>query len=92
VGLNSAGAGVPSFQSKAGQPQLPHRQQPWYAAYMAALFESDRKYMGERIRQAEHLILARERELRAEQAGSEERRALNNALQALRALATCLGV
>ncbi len=92
MGLNTAGARVPSFQSKAGQPETPYRQQPWYAAYMAALFEAERAQMAHRIREAEQLILARERELMTKQLGIGEQAALNNALHALRALASCLNL
>ena len=91
MGLNRAGAGVPAFQSEARQTELSHRQQPWYAAYMAALFEPSRDQMSARVRQAEQLIFARERELLGQQPGDEER-ALNNALHALRALASCLNL
>lgn len=73
-------------------PQILHQTQPWYGAYMAALFESDRARLGERIRFAEQLILCRERELCTSLADTGERRALNNALHALRALGVCLKV
>ncbi|HET9307385.1 MAG TPA: hypothetical protein VFO46_15280 [Candidatus Sulfotelmatobacter sp.] len=66
------------------------RSQPWYDAYMAALFESDRAQIEDRIRTAKQLILARERELLAARAELPEQRALNNALHALHALHACL--
>lgn len=66
--------------------------QPWYDAYMAALFESDRPKIAERIKYAEQLILNRSRELRTGQPEITERRALDNALHALHALAKCLNV
>jgi hypothetical protein len=75
-------------------PAVPatYRAQPWYRAYMDALFETDRKHVGERIKRAERLIVYRERELLGEKPGSEEQRALSNALHALRALRSCFGV
>jgi len=73
-------------------PAQLHRSQPWYLAYMDALFESDRTLVGQRIKQAERMIVLRERELIASQLGSPEQRALANALHALRALRSCLGV
>jgi hypothetical protein len=75
-------------------PAVPaaYRTQPWYTAYMDALFETDRKRVGERIKRAERLIVYRERELLGEKPGSQEQRALSNALHALRALRSCFGV
>lgn len=67
-----------------------YRAQPWYSAYMAALFEADRSKVEERIRQAEQLIVYRERDLFKALSNTDERRALNNALHALRALWGCL--
>jgi hypothetical protein len=90
MGLNNAGARVPTFQRNAGQPEIPYRQQPWYAAYMAALFEADHAQMSERIRRAEQLILARERELLMRQSEIAEEQALRSAMHALQALASCL--
>ena len=67
-----------------------YRLQPWYEAYLAALFESDRGQIDERIRAAKQLILSRERQLLNTRAEPAEQRALNNALHALRALRMCL--
>jgi len=67
-----------------------HRAQPWYGAYMAALFESDRAQIEDRIRVAEQLIHRRESELFPSFNALGERRALNNALHALQALDGCL--
>ena len=76
---------------KSGQkPSLQYKSQPWYIAYMGALFESDHAEIGERIRYAEHLIVRRERELFNRLAEPAEQHALNNALHALRALSLCL--
>ncbi|HLZ39632.1 MAG TPA: hypothetical protein VKQ11_01640 [Candidatus Sulfotelmatobacter sp.] len=66
-----------------------YRSQPWYEAYMAALFEADPRQLEARIRSAEQLILFRERELVAAHADLSEQRALNNALHALHALHVC---
>jgi hypothetical protein len=71
-------------------PGPAHRSQSWYNAYMAALFESDRTGMAERIRSAEQLIVNRERELFTGSGNRAERDALAHALQALQALRSCL--
>lgn len=67
-----------------------YRSEPWYDAYMAALFESDGSQIKARIRRAEQLIRCREQELLQQRGDSEEKRALNNARHALRALYLCL--
>ena len=66
--------------------------QPWHVAYMAALFETNRNQMVNRITHAKHLILRRERELFAGPGDRAEKNALNRALHALHALRTCLGL
>jgi hypothetical protein len=58
----------------------------WHCAYMAAVSETDRSQLPERIRYAAKMILKRERELLSGNADPNERRALNNALNALRTL------
>lgn len=63
MGLNSDRVQLPSLPIPPESPDAPYRRQPWYAAYMAALFEADRKQIPLRIRYAEQLVLAREREL-----------------------------
>jgi len=83
--------GAPS-QAKAESVEIPHRRQPWYAAYMAALFEADRKRVRDRINYAEQLMVARERELLSQSSDFSEQRALNNALHALHALWSCLNL
>lgn len=70
-------------------PRVAHRDQPWYGAYMAALFESEPNKIQERIRRAEQLAVARERQLFLSPATSVERQALNAAIHALRALRGC---
>lgn len=67
-----------------------YRSQPWYEASMAALFESDRAQIEQKIRKATQLILFRERELLGERDDLSEHRALNNALHALQALQMCM--
>jgi len=78
------------IEPKRETAQNLHRAQPWYGAYMAALFESDRAQIEERIRVAEQMIHRRERELFPSFNALGERRALNNALHALQALDGCL--
>jgi len=93
MGLNGTGLQAQgSLPGGAGPSALPHGSRPWYSGYMLALFEPDRSRMGERIRTAEQLILARERELFSAPAGLAEQQALNNALHALHALRACLGL
>lgn len=77
-------------KSSTEAPQSLYRAQAWYSAYMAALCEADRRKVEERIRQAEQLIVYRERELFKACSNPDERRALNNALHALRAFWGCL--
>lgn len=74
----------------SGVMEAVYKNQPWYEAYMAALFESDRGQIGESIRRAEVLIVNRARELFACAFDPKEQRALDNALHALRALQGCL--
>lgn len=73
-------------------PNSDFSTQPWHAAYMAALFETDRKQMANRITEARHLILRREQELLSAPPNAAEKNALNRAMYALRALRTCLGL
>jgi hypothetical protein len=55
---------------------------------MAAITETDRSRLPARIRYAAQLILQREHELLHKNSDLDERRALNNALNALRTLQT----
>ncbi len=91
MAINSSGA-FSHFPTNEGPVDLPHRLQPWYDAYMSALFEPDRRQIGHRIRHAEQLILKREQELCRQRNQLAEQRALNHALHALKALRSCLGV
>jgi hypothetical protein len=90
MSLNHASAQFTTVQSKPPSADISHRRQPWYAAYMAALFESDPKQILDRISYAEKLMLARERELLSQSGDLTEQQALVNALHALRELCSCL--
>ena len=90
MGLNSSTFEPPDHSDAPYASGSLHRLQPWYQAYMSALFESDRAKIVERIRNAETLIVNRSRELRIGPPDPSEQRALDNALHALRALASCL--
>ena len=92
MSINHAGAHVTALQRKPESNDIPHRRQPWYSAYMAALFEAERIELRERIRYAEQLMLARERELSSQSSNSTEQRALHNGLHALRTLWSCLNL
>ncbi|HXY07673.1 MAG TPA: hypothetical protein VEI52_07455 [Terriglobales bacterium] len=65
----------------------------WRELYQAALFETDRRRLGERITVAERALVMRGRELFfAENMDPAEQRAVEQALNALHALETCLGL
>ncbi|MGC2447800.1 MAG: hypothetical protein WA477_09150 [Candidatus Sulfotelmatobacter sp.] len=65
----------------------------WHALYQAALFETDRDRIPERIAEAERAILARIKELFFVTADHiEEDLILDDALYALRALRSCIRV
>ena len=65
----------------------------WRELYKAALFETDRNRLPERIADAEKAIVARARELfNTSTDNIEEDQALDDALYALRALQSCLGL
>ena len=69
-----------------------YKSMAWYEAYQAALFETNRKLIPAQIMRAVQLILVREHELFSSETSWPEKRALNSALQALRALRNCLGL
>lgn len=69
--------------------EAPYRSEPWYRAYMSALFESNPALIEMRIALAERLIAARELELFNSRMLSPELRPLSHASLALRALAVC---
>ena len=63
----------------------------WHALYHAALFETDRNQVQQRIADAEKAILSRMRELFATETDHiEEDVVLDDALYALRALRNCV--
>jgi len=63
----------------------------WHVLYQAALFETDRNKIPERIAEAEKAILGRIKELFAVTADHiEEDQILDDALYALRALRNCV--
>lgn len=63
----------------------------WHVLYQAALFETDRSKISDRIDQAERAILAREKELFVLKSDHiEEDQILDDALYALRALRNCV--
>ena len=66
-----------------------YHSEPWYRAYMSALFESNPALIEVRVALAQRLIVLRELELFNSRMLSPELRALNRALLALRALALC---
>jgi hypothetical protein len=65
----------------------------WCDLYETALFETDRSILPERIADAEKAIVARATELFSMATGYiEEVQAIEDALYALRAIQTCLGL
>ena len=72
------------------------RQDSWRDLYTAALFESDKKRLAERIAEAQLAILARRQEIfMLGDDGSDdpkERQVLDTALLSLQALANCLAI
>jgi hypothetical protein len=77
------------FIARSRSGESVHRRQPWYEAYMTALFEPDVTRISEQICRAEKLMMAREREIFGQPAIGEERTALDRAFYALRALQFC---
>ena len=62
----------------------------WRELYLAALFETNKLNLPSRIAEAENVLLARARELlMVSEHGSEEGKALDKGLYALRALRDC---
>lgn len=63
----------------------------WHALYQAALFETDRNKIPQRISEAEQAILNRVKELFVSPSDNiEEDQVLDDALYALRALRNCV--
>ena len=78
-----------SIATSLTPPSAPSRS--WHVLYHAALFESDRNRVPQRIAEAEKAILSRMRELfAAESDHIEEDVVLDDALYALRALRNCV--
>ena len=74
-------------------PTVPSPSANWRKLYQAALLETDRRRLSQRIAVAERALVARGRELFFEQAvDPAERRAVEHALNALHALENCLGL
>jgi hypothetical protein len=65
-------------------------QPAWHVLYQAALFETDKNKIPQRITEAERAILARVRELFGTTEHIEEDQVLGDALYALRALRNCI--
>ena len=63
----------------------------WRDLYLAALFEINKAHIPLRIEEAEKAIMARSRELMSASNDTRERKSLDSALLALRALRTCVG-
>ena len=73
-------------------PSLPPVRN-WRELYKAALFETDRNKLPDRIAEARQAIMVRARELfKCPSDNIEEDQALDDALYALRALQSCLGL
>jgi hypothetical protein len=72
---------------------LSERNQNWKELYIAALFESDKTIIPEKISEAQRAIRLRRRQL-LEKPGcdAQERQALDNALFSLQALRACLAI
>jgi hypothetical protein len=67
--------------------------QDWRELYLAALFETDRQKLPSRIAAAEKALLVRARELLAtSEHSSEEGKALDKGLYAIRALRDCFAL
>jgi hypothetical protein len=84
------GSTHPDLALPVAASDIAHHSRPWYVAYMAALFEPDGNRMAEQIRQAEILIIAREREMFSQNLVGSERAALGKAFYALRGLRFCI--
>ena len=71
-------------------PDTAYRMEPWYEAYMTALFETEKAKVAEEIKRAERLMISRQREIFGQSPATPERKALDKAFHALRALQLCL--
>lgn len=69
----------------------PSHQHPWRDLYLAALFESDKTHIPQRIAEAQRVIaMRRSQRLNLPGGDVEERQALDKALFSLHALKTCV--
>jgi hypothetical protein len=76
---------------KPASRNAPIAASAWHALYQAALFETNRQMIPERIAEAERAILIRVKELFQVQTDHiEEDQILDDALYALRALRNCV--
>jgi hypothetical protein len=66
--------------------------QGWRELYIAALFESDRNRIGEKIGQAQVAIGARRREIFLSGNDAHERQVLDTPLFSLQSLSNCLAI
>jgi hypothetical protein len=73
----------------AAFPRCPN-QAEWKALYRAAILESDKAVIPQKLSEAERAVLARGRELCYGEGTPEEREALEDALYALRAFRSAL--
>lgn len=71
----------------AADPSYP-KQTDWKTLYRAAILETNRSEIPQRVSEAEEAVLAREREIFYSQGTVEEEEALEDALYALRAFKT----
>lgn len=78
---------------KHASREYPRAIPPWQVLYQAALFETNRQKIAERIAEAENAILERVQQLfQVEADHIEEDIVLDDALYALRALRNCVVV
>ncbi len=77
------------------RPNLPHsnRFQHWRELYLAALFETDKMRLPARVAEAEKAMLLRIRDLfHSSGMKSDEAKAVDKGLYAMRALRQCFGL
>lgn len=73
------------------QPSTCSTQRNWKVLYRAAIFETNKRIVSQRVSQAEDAVIARTRELFYQPGTMEERDELDDALYALHALRTSWG-
>ena len=88
--MTSIGMGSQHSDDLTTAASIGHRNHTWYVAYMAALFEADNQRIAERIREAQTLMIAREREILGQSMSCPERAALSKAFHAMDALQFCV--